>query len=55
MKKQIIDVVAPASSASAQEIKKAFAILKKMNFQPRFLGPKKTIFLFCSKRCPSLL
>ena len=49
MKKQIIDVVSPSSSASSQEIKKSFTILKQMGFKPRFIGPKKQSLFFAQK------
>ena len=42
----IVDVVAPGSSASPQEIRDSFSILKKMNFQPRFFGSRKHSLFF---------
>ncbi len=45
----VVDVIAPASSASAGDIKKAAACLKKMGLKPRWRGSMKQSSLFAQK------
>ncbi|MDE0151347.1 MAG: LD-carboxypeptidase [Bdellovibrionales bacterium] len=46
MVSNIVDIVAPASSVSVEDVKRSLKFLKKMNLKPRLKGPIKGSSLF---------